>query len=83
MGFSGEQERSHEWWGSGQTVASGSQGAATRPLIDECRESEISPASGQPVIRLNGVMGSMPGHAMRQRDATGERQRLPCQVVLR
>lgn len=83
QGLSGEQQRSLEWWCSGHTIASGSQGAAIRPLINGCRESEISPASGQPVIRLNGVMGSIPGHTMRQRDATGERQRLPCQVVLR
>lgn len=60
MGFSGEQERSLEWWCSGQKIASGSQGAAIRSLINGCGESEISLASGQPVIRLNGVMGSMP-----------------------
>lgn len=57
MGFSGEQYRSFEWWCSGQTYASGSQGAAIRPLVNGCRESEISLASGQPVIRLHGVDG--------------------------
>lgn len=44
----------------GQTIASGSQGAAIRPLINGCRESEISTASGQPAMRLDGGTGSMP-----------------------
>lgn len=47
-------------WCSGQTIVSGSQGAAIRPLVNGCGESEISPASGQPMIRLNGVTGSKP-----------------------
>ncbi len=62
-------------------VSRGAKAPDPPERINGCSEGEISLTSGQPVIRLDGVTGSMPGHTMCQRDATGERQRLPSVTV--
>ena len=66
-----------EWVSRGEMAPDPPEG------INGCRESEISLASGQPVIRLNGVDGLQCQVTAYARGMQREqRQRLPCQVVL-